>query len=93
MTREIAEVVNRVNRTHPVVNLEERQVWVSGMNARPWVLARAIVDELEAECIRCGEPTDDGAAEHGGILIPVPACEPISEEAHQEVFGDDAADE
>ena len=92
MTREVAAAVAGVSRSTPVVKLEDGRVWVSGMNARPWVLARAIEDELDAADIEHGETTDDGAAEHGGLVIPVPNCEPISDEANQEVF-DDAAEE
>jgi len=90
VTRKIAEAVAGVSRSNPVVQLEDGRVWVSGMNTRPWVLARAIEDELEAAGIEHGETTDDGAAKHGGLVIPVPDCEPISDEAHQEVFGDAA---
>ena len=90
MTREVAEAISKVSRPNPVVNLEDGRVWVSGMNARPWVLVRAIKDELEAAGIKHEETTDDGAAKHGGLVIPVPDCEPISDEAHQEVFGDAA---
>jgi hypothetical protein len=90
VTREIAEAVAGVGRSNPVVKLEDGRVWVSGMNARPWVLARDIHRELEAAGITHGETTDDGAAEHGGLLIPVPGCEPISDEVYQEVFSDGA---
>jgi hypothetical protein len=90
VTREIAEAVAGVDRSNPEVNFEDGQVWVSGMNARPWVLARDIHRELEAAGITHGEPTDDGAAKHGGLLIPVPGCRPISDEAYREVFGDAA---
>ena len=90
VTREIAEVVSGVRRPNPVVNFEDGQVWVSGMNARPWILARDVTGELEAAGIEHGETTDDGAAKHGGLLIPVPGCEPISDEAYREVFGDAA---
>jgi hypothetical protein len=90
VTREIAEAVAGVDRSNTVMNLEDGRVWVSGMNARPWVLARDIHRELEAAGIEHGETTDDGAAEHGGLLIPVPSCTPISDTVHQEVFGDGA---
>lgn len=87
MTRKIAEVIaDSGRRSEPVVNLEEGQVWVSGMNARPWARARRIADRLEAAGFEPGEVTDDGAAEHGGLLIPVDGCEPISDEIRQEVF-------
>lgn len=86
MTREIAETITNVDRPIPVVNLEDGQVWISGMNARPWVLARAIETELEAAGIEHGEPTDDEATEFGGLVIPVSACEEISDAVHTEVF-------
>lgn len=87
MTREIAETIaDGVTRSSPVVNLEDGLVWVSGMNARPWVLARQVQESLIAEGFDAGEPSDDAAAEHGGLEIEVPGCEPISDEAHQEVF-------
>lgn len=87
MTREIAEVIaDGVTRTSPVLNLEDGLVWVSGMNARPWVLARQVQESLIAEDYDAGEPTDDDAHKHGGIEIEVPECEPISDEVHQEVF-------
>ena len=92
MTREIAEAVSGVSRPNPVVTFEDGQVWVSGRNSRPWVLAHGIRDELEAAGIEHGETTDDGAAEHGGLLIPVPDCEPISDEAYREVFSDAAGE-
>jgi len=87
VNREVAEAISEVSRPNPVVNLEDGRVWVSGMNARPWVLARSIDDELKAAGIKHGEITNDGAAEHGGLLIPVPSCEPISDETDQEVIG------
>jgi len=90
VTRKIAEVVAGVSRSNPVVNLEDGRVWVSGTNARPWMLAHAIEDELEAAGIGHGETTDDGAAKHGGLVIPVPDCKPISDETYQEVIGDAA---
>ena len=87
MTREIAETIaDGVTRSSPVVSLEDGRVWVSGMNARPWVLARQVQESLLAEDFDAAEPSDDGAAEHGGLEIEVPACEPISDEAHAEVF-------
>lgn len=90
MTREVAETIaDGVTRSSPVVNLEDGLVWVSGMNARPWVLARQVQESLIAEDFDAGEPSDDGAAEHGGLVIEVPAAEPISDEVHQEVFGDE----
>ena len=87
MTREVAETIaDGVTRSSPVVNLEDGLVWVSGMNARPWVLARQVQETLIAEGFDAGEPSDDGAAEHGGLEIEVPAAEPISDEVHEEVF-------
>lgn len=91
MTRAIAEVIaTNGRRTDPVVSLEEDRVWVSGMNQRPWLRARRIASRLENAGYKTGEVTDDGAAEHGGLLIPVEGCEPISTEAHREVFDADA---
>lgn len=87
MTREIAEAIaDGVTRSSPVVNLEEDLVWISGMNARPWVLARQVQETLIAEGYEAGEPTDDGAHKHGGLEVPVEGCEPISDEVHAEVF-------
>lgn len=91
MTREIAEAIQEgVRRSGPVVNLEDGLVWVSGMNARPWVLAREIQEAVEGAGFDAGDPTDDGAAEHGGLEVPVPECEEIDDAVHQEVFGDAA---
>ena len=87
MTREVAETIaDGVTRSSPVVNLEDGLVWVSGMNARPWVLARQVQEALIAEGFDAGEPSDDRAVEHGGLEIEVPGCEPISDEVHEEVF-------
>lgn len=85
MTEAVAEAIATV-RPHPVVNLEEGQVWISGMNARVWVLARRMQAALTDAGIETGEPTDDDAVEHGGLILPVPKCEPISEEAHQQIM-------
>lgn len=89
MTREVAEVIAEdVNRPNPVVTMEDGQVWVSGMNARPWVLARKVASALKGEGFHVDPPHDDGAANHGGLIVPVRECEEISEETIQEVFGD-----
>lgn len=89
MTRAVAEAIaDTGRRSQPVVRLEDGQVWVSGMNAEPWGRARRIADRLEAAGFDTGEVTDDRAAEHGGLLIPVDGCEPVSDDVHQEVFGD-----
>jgi len=93
VTREVAEAIaDGVTRSSPVVSLEEDLVWISGMNARPWVLARQVQETLIAEGYDAGEPTDDGAHQHGGLEVGVPGCEPISDETHQEVFGDAAGE-
>lgn len=88
MTREIAEAIANGPGTTPVVCLEEDRVWVSGMNSRPWVRARRIAARIREAGFETGDVTDDGAAEHGGLLIPVEGCEPISDEVREEVFYD-----
>lgn len=91
MTRAIAEVIaGNGRRSDPVVSLEDGRVWVSGMNQHPWLRARRIASRLEDAGYETGEVTDDGAAKHGGLLIPVEGCEPISNETHREVFDVDA---
>lgn len=87
MTREIADVIrDATNRPHPVVNLEDGVVWVSGMNSRPWVLARRIREALQDAGYDAGAALGDGAALHGGLELPVPECEDIPDDVHQEVF-------
>lgn len=89
MTREIAEAIaDHVKRPSPVLSLEDGRVWVSGMNARCWSLAREVHFAVTALGYDAEKPTDDGAAEHGGLIVRAPECEPISDEVHEEVFGD-----
>lgn len=89
MTRDVVEAVaGYPDRERPVVTAEDGQVWVSGMNARPWELAEGLQEHFESEGIETGDVTDDGAAEHGGLLIEVPACEEVSEDVYAEVFQD-----
>lgn len=89
MTRGVLEtIVETTYRDNPIIALEDGQVWVSGMNANPWSLARRCRHAIATAGYEVGAVSDDGAAEHGGLLIPVPDCEPISDNTQQEVMAD-----
>lgn len=91
MTREVAEVVAGVgNRVHPVFRVEDGQVWISGMNASVGSFADRVAQELESAGFDVGEPTDDGAAEHGGLLVPVAEAEELTDAEQDEVLADGA---
>lgn len=88
MTRGIAEIAASIPWINPVVNVEDEQIWVSGMNSRPAVVAREIKDRLEAEGYDVGDIEDDDADRFGGLVIPIEECEELDDDAHEEVFGD-----
>lgn len=85
MTREVLEAIVDTPSRNPVVCVEDGQVWVSGMNADPFHRAERIRKRLEAAGFEPGEVSDDGAAEHGGLIIPLEEAEELTEEAHKEV--------